>query len=153
MKTSPIPEGCHAITPYLTVPDAARLVDFLKKAFAGVERARILRSDGTILHAQVRVADSLLMIGEPQGQWKPQPSMLYHYVADVDATYKQAIEAGAESVTEPANMFYGDRSACVKDIAENVWWLATRIEDPTLEEIQKRATAFYHEQAKHAAKK
>ncbi len=151
MKTPSIPEGCHAITPYLTVPDAARLVEFLKQAFDAVEWARILRPDGTILHAQVRVADSLLMIGEPQGQWKPQPSMLYHYVADIDAAYKQAIAAGAKSVSEPANMFYGDRTACVTDIAENVWWLATRVEDPTLEEIQKRATAFYQEQIKHAA--
>jgi PhnB protein len=152
MKAQPvIPEGCHAITPYLTVPDAARLIEFLKKAFDGVERARILRPDGSVLHAQVRVADSLLMIGEPQGQWKPTPSMLYHYVADVDATYKEAIAAGAESVIEPEDMFYGDRSSCVKDIAENVWWIATRIENPTSEEIQKRATTFFHERAKHAA--
>src|SRR5437016_1171082 len=110
MSTNPIPEGCHAITPYLTVPDAARLIEFLKKAFDGTERARISRPDGTILHAQVRVSDSLLMIGEPQGPWKPRPSMLYLYVADVDTTYKRAIEAGAKSVIEPANMFYGDRT-------------------------------------------
>jgi PhnB protein len=120
-------------------------------AFDGVERARILRPDGTVLHARVRASDSLLMIGEPQGQWKPRSSILYHYVADVDATYKQATAAGAEAVVEPTNMFYGDRSACVRDIAENVWWLATRIENPTSEEIQKRATAFFHEWAKHAA--
>ena len=151
MKAQLIPEGCHAITPYLTVPDAVRLIEFLKKAFDGVERARILRPDGTVLHAQVQVADSLLMIGEPQGQWKPQPSMLYHYVADVDATYRQAIKAGAQAVSEPANMFYGDRSACVKDVAENVWWLATRIENSTSEEIQKRATAFFQKQARPAA--
>ena len=151
MKTPSIPEGCHASTPYLTVPDAARLIEFLKKAFDGIERARFLRPDGTVLHAQVQVADSLLIIGEPQGPWKPQPSMLYHYDADVDATYQQAIQAGAEAVSEPANMFYGDRSACVKDIAGNVWWLATRIENSISEEIQKRATAFFQERAKHAA--
>src|ERR1035438_3406777 len=121
MKARPVgPKACHAITPYLTVPDAARLIEFLKKAFDGIERTRILRPEGSVLHAQVRVADSLLMIGEPQGQWKPQPSMLYHYVADVDATYKQAIAAGAESVIKPANMFYGDRNACVRDIAEKI---------------------------------
>jgi PhnB protein len=92
----------------------------LKKAFKASSGRGFLRPDGTVLHAQVQVADSLLMIGEPQGQWKPQPAMLYHYVADVDATYKQAVKAGAEAVSEPANMFYGDRSACVKDIAGNV---------------------------------
>jgi len=111
-KTNPIPEDCHCITPYLTAPDAARLIEFLKKAFAGVERARISRPDGTILHAQVRVADSLLMIGDPQGQWKPRPCVLYFYVANMDATYKEAIKAGATSVVEPTYMFYGDR--CLK---------------------------------------
>lgn len=151
MKVNPIPEGCHSITPYLTVPDAGRLVKFLKQAFDGIERAKILRPDGTVLHAQVRIGDSLLMISEPRGQWKPRASMLYFYVADVDATYKRAIKAGATSVIEPVDMFYGDRHACVKDVAENDWWIASRIENLSLEEIQKRATAFYQQKAKQSA--
>src|ERR1700722_6810543 len=121
MKVNPIPDDCPAVTPYLTVPDAAKLIEFLKLAFGGVERARVARPDGTVLHAQVKIRDSLLMIGEPQGQWKPRPMMLYHYVADVDAAYRQAIAAGAKSVVEPANMFYGDRHACVRDVADNDW--------------------------------
>ena len=148
MKVNPIPEGCHAVTPYLTVPDAARLIEFLKKAFNGIERAKISRPDGSVLHAQMLIGDSLLMIGEPQGQWKPRSSMLYLYVADVDATYKQAIAAGAQSLIEPTNMFYGDRHACVKDVAENDWWIATHIEDLSVAEIQERATAFYKQKAK-----
>jgi|ERR1051326_89828 PhnB protein len=143
MKVQPIPEGCHSLTPYLTVPDAARLIEFLKTAFDGIERARIVRPDRTVLHAQVRVGDSLVMIGEPQGQWKPMPCVLYLYVPDADAIYRQAVEAGAISVVEPANMFYGDRTACVKDVADNFWWIATRIENPSLAEIQERATAFF----------
>jgi uncharacterized glyoxalase superfamily protein PhnB len=150
MKPNPIPEGCHSITPYLTVPDAARLVEFLKQAFDGIERARISRPDGTVLHTQVRVGDSLLMIGEPQGQWKPRPSMLYFYVADVDAMYKRAIAAGAKSVIEPTNMFYGDRTASVKDMADNDWWIATHIEDLTTAQIQERATAFFQQKSKPA---
>src|SRR5438094_311042 len=98
MNVNPIPEGCHTVTPYLTVPDAARLIEFLKQAFDGVERARILRPDGTVLHAQVGIGDSLVMIGEPQGQWKPKPSMLYLYVAEMDAVYKQGIKAPAPAV-------------------------------------------------------
>jgi PhnB protein len=151
MNANPVPEGCHSITPYLTVPDAARLIEFLKQAFDGVERARIVRPDGTVLNAQVRVGDSLLMIGEPQGQWKPRPSMLYYYVADVDATYRRAIAAGATSVIETANMFYGDRVACVKDMAENDWWIATRLENPSLVEIQERATTFFTQRSKPTA--
>jgi uncharacterized glyoxalase superfamily protein PhnB len=123
----------------------------LKQAFDGIEPARISRPDGTVLHTQVRIRDSLLMIGEPQGQWQPRPTMLYHYVADVDATYKRAIAAGAKSVIEPANMFYGDRTACVKDVADNDWWIAARVEDLSLAEIQARATAFYQQKAKSAA--
>ena len=151
MSANPIPEGCHAITPYLTVPDAGQLIEFLKKAFDGIERVRISRPDGTILHAQVRVSDSLLMIGEPQGPWKPRPSMLYLYVGDVDATYKRAIEAGAKSVIEPANMFYGDRTACVRDVSENDWWIATHIEDLSDAEIQERAMGFFKQRAKEPA--
>ena len=151
MKANPIPAGCHSITPYLLVPDAGRLVDFLKRAFDGIELAKILRPDGTVLHAQVRVGDSPVMIGEPQGDWKPRPSMLYHYVADVDATYKQALAAGAQSVVAPANMFYGDRHACVKDVAGNDWWIATHIEDVSVAEIQARATAFYKQRSQPAA--
>jgi len=147
-KVKPIPDDCHSITPYLLVPDVSRLIKFLKKAFDGVERARITRPNGTVLHAQVRIGDSPVMIGEPQAPWKPQPSMLYVYVPDVDATYRKAIKAGAKSVAEPADMFYGDRHACVKDVAGNNWWIATRIENVSLDEIQKRATAFFKKMAK-----
>ncbi len=151
MKVNPIPEGCHSITPYLLVPDVGRLIEFLKKAFDAVERAKIARPNGSILHAQVRIGDSILMIGEPQSPWKPMPSMLYLYVADVDATYKRAVASGAISVSEPADMFYGDRSACVKDVAENSWWIATHKEELATAEIQERATAFFKKMAKPAA--
>jgi len=147
MAVKPIPDGCHAVTPYLTVQDANQLIDFLKIAFHGVERAKFTRPDGTILHAQVRIADSLLMIGEPQGQWKPMPSMLYLYVEDMDATYQRALDAGAISVVPPQNMFFGDRHACVKDPTGNTWWIATHIEDVSAEEIQRRSAAFYKQRA------
>jgi len=90
------------------------------------------------------------MIHEAPSQSKPKPSTLYLWVADVDAAYKRAIEAGAVSVFEPANMHYGARVACVSDVAENDWWIAARIENLTLEEIQERATTLLKERAKHA---
>jgi PhnB protein len=147
MKVNPIPEDCHSITPYLLVPDVGRLIEFLKKAFDAEERAKIARPNGSILHAQVKIGDSILMIGEPQSPWKPLPTMLYLYVADVDATYKRAVAAGGVSTVEPADMFYGDRSACVKDVADNSWWIATRKEELTTAEIQERATAFFKKMA------
>jgi PhnB protein len=151
MKVNPIPEGCHSITPYLLVPDVGRLIEFLKQAFGAVERGSIARPNGTILHAQMRIGDSILMIGEPQSPYKPLPTMLYLYVSDVDATYKQAVAAGGVSTAEPTDMFYGDRSACVRDVADNSWWIATHKEDLTLAETQERATAFFQKMAKTAA--
>ena len=131
------------------MPDAARLVDFLKRAFGGVERARISGPDGKIAHAQVRIGDSLVMVGEPHDPWPARPAMLYHYVADVDATYKQALAAGAESLFAPANMFYGDRLACVKDFAGNNWSIASRIEEVSVKEIQRRVASFQQQMSKN----
>jgi PhnB protein len=148
MKVNPIPEGCHSITPYLLVPDVGRLIDFLKKAFGAAERAKIARPDGTILHAQVLIGNSILMIGEPQSPYKPLPTMLYLYVLDVDATYKQALAAGGVSTMEPADMFYGDRSGSVKDVAGNTWWIATHKEELTTAQMQERATEFFKKMGK-----
>jgi len=103
-KLNPVPEGYHSITRYLKLPNAGRLVEFLKNAFGGTETARLTKPDGTLLHAEVRIGDSLVMVHEAPGHWKPKPSTLYLYVGDVDATYQRAIEAGGLSVTEPANI-------------------------------------------------
>ncbi len=127
------------------------LVEFILKAFAATERERILRPDGSIMHSEVRVGDSLLMIGEPRGEWKPQPSILYLYVADVDAIYLQALAAGGESILTPNTTFWGDRTACIKDFANNQWWIATRREDLKPDEVQKRANAFFEQMAKNTA--
>ena len=148
MKRNLVPDGYHSITPYLKLPNAGRLVEFLKKAFGGIEKGRLLRPDGTLLHAEVLIGDSVVMVHEAPSQWKPKPSTLYLYVGDVDATYKQAIEAGGTSVNKPANMYYGDRVACVRDVSENDWWIATRIENPPIEEIQERAAAFLKARSK-----
>jgi len=80
-------------------------------------------------------------MGEPQGQWTARPGTLYVYVDDVDSTYRRAIDAGARSLTEPADMFYGDRNAGVEDPSGNSWWIAKHIEDVSAEELQKRAAA------------
>jgi PhnB protein len=146
MKINPIPEGWHSITPCLMVEDALRLIDFLKQAFAGTEQARITHPNGAVVYAEVRLGDALVLVTEPDGQWKPRPSSVIFYVPDVDTAFRRALAAGAKSVREPANMFYGDRQACVRDIADNDWWITTRIEDLSMDEIQKRAVAFYKQQ-------
>ena len=142
MAVKPIPDGYHSVTPYLTVPGVAKLLDFLKQAFEAQELHRMPRPDGTIMHAEVRIGDSLVMMGEPMGSSQPMFGSLYLYVHDVDAVYQRALQAGATSTSEPADQFYGDRSAGIKDPVGNQWWIATHKEDVPLEEIARRAEAF-----------
>jgi len=91
------------------------------------------------MHAEVMVGDSPIMLGEPMGQFQPMPASIYVYVPDTDACYQRAIKAGAASLMEPADQFYGDRNAGVRDPAGNVWWIGTHIEDVAPEEIARRA--------------
>lgn len=141
MPVKPIPEGYHSVTPYLLVQGAPKLLDFLKQAFDAKETERFTQPDGTIMHAEARIGDSVVMMGEPGGEFKAMPSSIHLYVNDTDATYERAMEAGATSLREPRNEFYGDRSAGVKDPFGNHWWIATHIEDVSREEMLRRASA------------
>src|SRR3990172_3042509 len=111
MAVKPIPDGYHTVTPYLVVEGAAKLIDFLTQAFGAETKERMQSPDGTVMHAEMRIGDSMIMMGEASGQHKPMPCMIYLYVPDADSVYKKAIEAGATSIMEPANQFYGDRNA------------------------------------------
>lgn len=124
-----VPEGLHSIQVYLHPQGVASLIDFLKRAFGAEETARFAQPDGTVAHAKLRLGDSTLEMGEAHGQWQPMPTMFYLYVNDADALYRQALAAGAESVAEPADQLYGDRTAAVKDGWGNLWYLATHIHD------------------------
>ena len=141
MPVKPIPDGFHTVTPYLTVKGVARLIDFLKEAFGAEELERHSMPDGSVMHAQVRIGDSPVMMGEAGGPWQPMPGALYLYVPDIDATYRRAMEAGGESLREPTTEFYGDRCGGVKDPSGNFWWLATHVEDVSPDELTRRAAA------------
>ena len=146
MAVKPIPDGYHSVTPYLVVPGVARLIEFLKQAFGAIETERHARPDGAIMHAEVRIGDSVVMMGEPSGPYPAMPACVYLYVSDADATYKRAIEAGATSLMEPADQFYGDRHGGVKDPSGNTWWIATHQEDVSPEEMARRAKAYAEKQ-------
>ncbi len=141
MPVNPIAPGHHSVTPYLLVPDAAKQIDFLKTAFDAKEVDRFLGPDGRIMHAEVKIGDSMVMMGEACGDRKPMPAMLLLYVPDTDALYRRALQAGGTSIREPSDQFYGDRTAGVKDSAGNEWWISTHIEDVPPDEIQRRAAA------------
>ena len=138
---NPIPAGYHSVTPYLIVDGAARLIEFMKQAFGAEEIYRSPKPDGTLGHCQVRIGDSMVELADGNEQWKTMRSALHLYVPDTDAVYRQAMAAGATSLFEPADMFYGDRSGGVVDPSGNHWYIATRKEDLSEEEIARRAAA------------
>ncbi|MEW6775505.1 MAG: VOC family protein [Bdellovibrionota bacterium] len=138
-KANPIPAGYHSVTPYLMVPDTLKEIDFLKKAFgAKVTTPPMMRPDGTAGHAEVQIGTSRVMMGGAMEGFPATPMALYLYVKDSDAVYKKALEAGATSIMPPTNQFYGDRHGGVKDPGGNTWWIATRVEDVPLKELERR---------------
>ena len=134
-----IPDGYHTVTPYMIVEDVDQLVDFLKAAFGGEEKERVPNQDGKTGHAEVLIGDSHLMMGRAQEDFPALPCMLYVYVPDTDATYDRALKAGAKSIQEPQDMFYGDRNAAVNDPWGNYWTIATHQETLSSEELDRRA--------------
>jgi len=141
-KVNPIPEGFHTLTPYLFVRATGDLIEFLKQAFNAEEIERHTGPDGGVMYAQLRIGDSMIMLSEPRDTWKPMPCGVFVYVDDTDAAYNRAIAAGATSLMEPSNQFYGDRNAGVKDPFGNNWWIGTHIEDVSPEEMQRRLDAM-----------
>ncbi len=142
-KVKAIPDGYGTVTPMIVVEGADKVVGFLKKVFDAEELHRLKRPDGKIGHAEVRIGDSKVMIGEAGGSKDcvATPANLYVYVKDVDATYKRALKAGATKAMEPADMFWGDRYGAVRDHGGNTWGIATHVEDVSPAEIEKRAAA------------
>jgi PhnB protein len=140
MAVKAIPDGYHSVTPTLVVKGAAKLIEFMSQAFGAEEAFRMPAPTGEIMHAEVRIGDSVVMLNDAMRQ-PPITSSLFLYVTDVDQVYQRAIKAGASSVVEPANMFWGDRMAQVQDEFGNQWSLATHVEDVPPEEIAKRAEA------------
>ncbi|HYW43427.1 MAG TPA: VOC family protein [Bryobacteraceae bacterium] len=126
-----VPEGLGTVTPYLHPRRAEPVIRFLERAFGAKELEKYASPDGVIHHAKIRIGDSALEMGEANGPYQPMPAMYYLYVPDVDATYARSLQAGATSISEPANQSYGDRSASVKDSFGNTWYIATHIKDVT----------------------
>lgn len=145
-NVKPIPEGYHTLTPFLMVKGAARNIEFIKNAFGAKERSIHKAPDGTIMHAELEIGDSVLMMSEATEKYPPMPSSLYLYVEDVDAVYNKAIRAGGISLREPTDEFYGDRSSGVSDPGGNQWWIATHIEEVSPEEMKRREEEFMKRQ-------
>jgi uncharacterized glyoxalase superfamily protein PhnB len=141
MSVKPIPDGYHAVTPYFIVADASEFIDFVTKAFGAQERMRHVGQEGKVMHGEMQIGDSIVMVGDASGDFPAKAMTIHLYVTDVDAVYKQAVGAGGETMREPADQPYGDRSAGVRDRWGNEWWLATHVEEVSPEEIERRMQA------------
>jgi uncharacterized glyoxalase superfamily protein PhnB len=152
MTVKSVPEGYHTVTPYLVVRDAAKTIEFLKQAF-GAEFAfePTQRPDGTIMHAELKIGDSRVMMADATEQHPAMPCMLHVYVPDVDTVFKRAVAAGGTSVSEPSDQFYGDRGGGLKDPSGNYWHIATHTEDVAPAELKKRMEAQMKKQQGKAA--
>jgi PhnB protein len=152
MAVNPIPEGYHTATPYLVARGADKVVDFLKKAFgAQMSFEPMMSPDGKIMHADLVIGNSHVMISEATDQHPAMQSMVHLYVPNVDAVYQRAVAAGGTSTLEPIDQFYGDRAASVKDPSGNHWYIATHVEDVSMPELKKRAEAQMKQQKGKAA--
>jgi PhnB protein len=120
-------EGAPTVQPYLHPLRARPLIDFLKRAFGAEDLGQYASPDGVVHHATLKIGTSHLEMGEANGPYQPMSSMFYLYVPDADAAYRRALTAGATSLHEPADQFYGDRSAAVKDAFGNIWYVASSI--------------------------
>ena len=145
----PVPDGFHTITASLTLDDAARTIEWYKKALGAEEVGRSAGPDGKIMHAELKIGDSRFMMNDVMmGMKGPKayggsPASFWLYVTDADTLFKRAVDAGAEVRMPLENQFWGDRGGAVGDPEGYTWWIASRVEDFTPAEMQKRASDYF----------
>lgn len=128
MTTSYKPEGHNSVSPYLVVKGAAATIDFLIRTFDAVELLRVPGENGRLMHAEVRIDDSVIMLADGGDGWPDIPAHVHLYVPDVDASYARALAAGGISVQEPLKKEDADKRGGVKDAGGTTWWIGTRVE-------------------------
>ncbi len=151
MSVNAIPDGYHAVTPYLSIDGAAQAIDFYVKALGAVELFRMPSPDGKIAHAEIKIGDSHLMVAddcEESPMLTPQAAGgstvgIMLYVEDVDAVFAAALSAGASEMKPVGDQFYGDRMGVLKDPFGQVWFIATHIEDVEPDELERRAAELF----------
>ena len=126
--TSYKPDGYTTVSPYLIVDGASATIEFLRNVFGAIELRRFPDPTGKIMHAEVRIDDTVVMIADGASAWPPVPSHVHVYVHDVDATYRRALEAGAISVQAPVKKEDADKRGGVKDAGGTTWWIATKVD-------------------------
>lgn len=129
MSVTKKPEGYPSVSVYMVVNGALSVIEFLQKTFDATELRRYTRDDGSLMHAEVRIDDSVVMIADATASWPATPSFVHVFVNDVDATYRRALDAGGVSIQEPRSKGGDDpdRRGGVKDPGGNTWWISTQV--------------------------
>ncbi|MEY7971761.1 VOC family protein [Saccharomonospora xinjiangensis] len=133
-----VPDGYATVTPWIISRDTAAVLDFLSKAFDAVETVRVQGEDGFIGHAETRIGDAPVMLFDSRPHWPATPAFLRLYVADIASAVRRAADAGAQIVTRPTELHFGDIVARVRDPLGNVYWLHQHVTDPTPDELAER---------------
>ena len=149
MAVQPIPQGMHTVTPHLVVRGAAKAIDFYKKAFDAKEASRLPGPNGTIMHAEIQIGDSHVMLMDESPEWKSvapptlkgSPVTIHLYVPDADKTFQTALKAGGKAVMPLSDMFWGDRYGVLEDPFGHSWAIATHTRDVSPQEMQKAMNA------------
>lgn len=128
MSTAHKPDGYTSVSPYLIVDGAERTIEFLVRVFGAVELRRFPDDSGRLMHAEVRIDDTVLMLADSNEGWPAVPAHVHIYVPDVDAVYQRALTAGATSAQEPVKKDDADKRGGVKDAGGTTWWIATKVE-------------------------
>lgn len=142
-QTKPIPDGYHSVQPYMMFKNCSEAIAFYTRAFGAKEKFRMPNADGRIMHAEIQIGDSVIMMADEAPQIEAfsidhfggSPVSLLIYTEDCDAMYKEALQAGAQSLREPADQPYGDRMSGVKDPFGYRWYISTHIKDMSFQEM------------------
>lgn len=148
-QVKPVPDGMHTVTPHLICADAAKAIEFYQQAFNATEMMRLPGPNGKLMHACIRIGDSLVMLVDENPQWgcvgplalKGSPVTIHLQVEDVDAVFAQAVKAGAKVAMSVENMFWGDRYGRIEDPFGHQWSIATHVRDVSADEIQQAVSA------------
>lgn len=155
MSIKPVPDGYHTATAYLVVKDAAAAIDFYQRAFGATEILRLAVPDGTVMHAEIKIGDSPIMLADEfpdMGLVGPATLggagvSVCLYVADVDERFKTAIDAGGEELRPVVDQFYGDRSGTLRDPFGHMWTISSQVEDLSPDQLQQRFTEYLEQQS------
>jgi PhnB protein len=139
-KTPGVPDGYSSVSPWVISRDTDALIRFATAAFGAEEIDRVVDENGVIGHAEFRIGDSVVLAFDSRPHWPDLPAFLRLYVVDADATFKKAMDAGGESVTEVTHLFWGDQVGRVRDPLGNLWWIQAKVEDVDEAEMGRRAS-------------